>query len=249
MLSHAARFDSPKTSETLISKARLLLGTEIHRPSSVPTAQALLQLSARDLAYGSTSQAWLYSGMAFRLAADLGLFTRTWIDYEETTTVQARRNQISRQLAWSCFLWDKIISLYFGRHPTLQEPPAAICLFEGLSDGDDLWQPYDAEDSRNYPPLQSQKIACFTNFCKLGIIINDVLLNIYGKQRTQDVVEFIRAANQRLQIWRNNSPTGLRIDVTGAPDKRFHCPPQHILTQKSVVLAFPNKVAVDFVRN
>jgi hypothetical protein len=57
----------------LIARARLLLGTEIHRPSSIPTVQALLQLSARDLAYGSISQAWLYSGMAFRMVSDLGL--------------------------------------------------------------------------------------------------------------------------------------------------------------------------------
>lgn len=57
MCAHTARFDSAATSEMLISRARLLLGTEIHRPASIPTAQALLQLSARDLAYGLTSQA------------------------------------------------------------------------------------------------------------------------------------------------------------------------------------------------
>lgn len=237
---HSTRFTDHHLDEELLARTKLYLGHAMHQEPSIPMTQALLQHSAREIGRGNLSQAWLYSGMAFRLAADLGLFTRTWTDYEDTDTVQARRNQISCQLAWSCFLWDKIISLYFGRHPTLQEPPAAACSFEGLSDGDDLWQPYDAEGIRNYPPLQSQKIACFTNFCKLGIIINDVLLNIYGKQRTQDVVEFIRSANQRLQIWRNNSPSGLRIDVSGSPDERFHCPPQHILTQKLVVFASPH---------
>lgn len=122
MLSHAARFDSPKTSETLISKARLLLGTEIHRPSSVPTAQALLQLSARDLAYGSTSQAWLYSGMAFRMVSDLGLHHST-VNVSSLGHLSAEDLEIRRRLFWSCYFWDKAISLYFGRTPVLLELP------------------------------------------------------------------------------------------------------------------------------
>ncbi|KAL4751810.1 hypothetical protein BDW72DRAFT_192670 [Aspergillus terricola var. indicus] len=70
---HAARFHEGPVGEMLICRARLLLGQEIQKPSSIPTVQALLQLSAREIAYGSTSQAWLYSGMAFRMVSDLGL--------------------------------------------------------------------------------------------------------------------------------------------------------------------------------
>lgn len=57
LCAHSARFQEGRIGDILISRARLLLGTEIHKPSSIPTVQALLQLSARDLAYGSISQA------------------------------------------------------------------------------------------------------------------------------------------------------------------------------------------------
>ena len=90
----------------LVNRARLLLGTEIQKPSSIPTAQALLQLSARELAYGSISQAWLYSGMAFRMVSDLGLqhSNSRIFDLGHLT---AEDLEIRRRLFWSCYFWDK----------------------------------------------------------------------------------------------------------------------------------------------
>ena len=123
MCAHAARFDhGSEIGGILVARARLLLGDIIHRPSSLPTLQALLQLSAHDFACGSTSQAWLYSGMAFRMAGDLGV-------YYNSTKVAALRNtsaedlEVRKRLSWSCFCWDKIISLYLGRMPALPELP------------------------------------------------------------------------------------------------------------------------------
>lgn len=103
---HAARFCDIQLAERLISKARILLGNVIHQPASVPTVQALLQLSARDLAYGSISQAWLYSGMAFRMACDLGLHHSTPADLslEGLSVVDM---EVRRRLFWSCYFWDK----------------------------------------------------------------------------------------------------------------------------------------------
>jgi hypothetical protein len=92
----------------LISRARLLLGSEIQKPSSIPTVQALLQLSARELAYGSISQAWLYSGMAFRMVSDLGLHHSGGkiLDLGHLT---AEDLEIRRRLFWSCYFWDKYV--------------------------------------------------------------------------------------------------------------------------------------------
>ena len=122
MCGHAARFDQNKTSDVLISRARLLLGSEIQRPSSIPTAQALLQLSARELAWGSISQAWLYSGMAFRMVSDLGLHYSTG-KIMMFGQLSAEDLEIRRRLFWSCYFWDKAISLYLGRMPALRELP------------------------------------------------------------------------------------------------------------------------------
>jgi hypothetical protein len=107
---HSGRFQVGRAGDALIARARFLLGTEIHKPSSIPTVQALLQLSARDLAYGSISQAWLYSGMAFRMVSDLGLHHSSGkiLDLGYLT---AEDLEIRRRLFWSCYFWDK----YAGR--------------------------------------------------------------------------------------------------------------------------------------
>jgi len=101
-----ARFEDKKLGDMFNARARLLLGTEIHRPSSIPTIQALLQLSARDLAYGSISQAWLYSGMAFRMVSDLGLHhIRGRVS--DLGQLSSEDLEIRTRLFWSCYLWDK----------------------------------------------------------------------------------------------------------------------------------------------
>lgn len=123
LCAHAARFDDSRLSDALISRARLLLGNEIHQASSIPTAQALLQLSARDLAYGSISQAWLYSGMAFRMVSDLGLHHSTG-RIAKVGGLHPQDLEIRRRLFWSCYFWDKAISLYLGRTPVLQDLPS-----------------------------------------------------------------------------------------------------------------------------
>lgn len=100
--SHSARFVDPSLGEILAGKVRILLGEEIHRASSIPTTQALLQLSARELAFGRISQAWLYSGMAFRMATDLGLH-HSGAFGPNTSEDQ----EIKKRVFWGCYFWDK----------------------------------------------------------------------------------------------------------------------------------------------
>lgn len=140
LCAHAARFQEGKIGDALISRARLLLGQQIHQPSSITTAQALLQLSARDLAHGQISQAWLYSGMAFRMVSDLGLHHSSG-KILSLGHLNAEDLEIRRRLFWSCYFWDKYvflstessfprltrhhraISLYLGRLPCLIDLP------------------------------------------------------------------------------------------------------------------------------
>jgi transcription factor-like protein len=106
LCAHAARFHDLKIGEMLTTRVRSMLGAEIQKPSCIPTAQALLQLSAREMAFGSTSQAWLYSGMAFRMVSDLGLHHNSGrilsLGYMTPEDLEVRR-----RLFWSCYFWDK----------------------------------------------------------------------------------------------------------------------------------------------
>ena len=224
---HSTRFTDRHLSEELLARSNLLLGQEIHKGGSVTLAQALLQLSAREIGEGNVSQSWLYSGMASRICIDLGLYSRDWTIPADADSGVVRRNQISYQLAWSCYLWDKAISLYFGRSPSLPEPPMSESNFDTSTDEDIIWRPTGDDQGRQ--GTYSHKISCFRNFCKLGVIINDILLNIYGRLRTATVLEFVQKTQHRLHRWRSESPKALTIYPSSRPQ---HCPPPHILTQK-----------------
>lgn len=109
MCAHTARFsDDNNIGEMLAVRAKLLLAEEIEKPTLIPTVQGLLQLSARELAYGRISQSWLYSGMAFRMTTELGLH-HTASTLSSIGKLGPEDLEIRRRLFWSCYFWDKYV--------------------------------------------------------------------------------------------------------------------------------------------
>ena len=103
--------------------ARTLLFEEIREGRcSIPTVQTLLLLSAQECGAGHRIQAWLYSGIAFRLIEDMGICVDNQ-RYSPTVHFTDEDIEIRSRLFWSCYFWDKIISLYLGRTPVLQDSP------------------------------------------------------------------------------------------------------------------------------
>ena len=81
---------------------RLILENDEHETPRLPTVQALALMSVREAGCGREAKGWLYSGMSFRMACDLGLnvdSSNPSLDEEE---IDARRITF-----WGCFLFDK----------------------------------------------------------------------------------------------------------------------------------------------
>jgi hypothetical protein len=218
----ATRFTDHALKEELHSHVRLHLGQEIFREPSVPTVQALLQLSARDLGNGWLPQAWLYSGMAFRMAMDMGIFTRPRNPRNDPTDIAVRG-----QLAWSCFAWDKAVSLYLGRTPSLPEPPDFDPFVPDEALEEKLWSPHlDAySESVSTLPVRCFGVSCFANFCKLVVVINEILVTVYGKKPDRDPT-LIRQIRGKLEDWWSNTPPHLRVNSSS------QCPAPHVVSQK-----------------
>ena len=92
---------------------------------TIPTIQSLLILSAQECMYGHSTQAWTYSGIAFRLADHLGIL----VDVEQyggEISLTAEDVEIRHRVFWSCYFWDKMVSLYLGRSPTLQHSTVSL---------------------------------------------------------------------------------------------------------------------------
>lgn len=228
---HSTRFTDHDLTERLLAHTRVLLGQVIHRDPSITMVQSLLQLAAREIGNGATSQAWLYSGMAFRVAIDLGLFSGGKADEAGLGVEHARRLHIGRRLAWSCFLWDKTISLYLGRAPTLPIPPdSPLDPVEIASspNNDAIWSPYGLSGSAMvHIAVPARTMICFDSFCKLGTIINDILLRIYGRDKTTQAGAFIKEKRTQLENWYKNLPEDLRVSRYSSSRST-----PHVLTQK-----------------
>lgn len=111
--------------------ARSMLFEDLNRGAcTIPMVQTLLLLSAEECAFGNTRQAWAYSGMAFRVMDHLGVCFDGQ-RYPGSVPLNEEDVEIRRRIFWSSFYWDKMLSLYMGRMPTLHltpaSPPLVMC--------------------------------------------------------------------------------------------------------------------------
>ncbi|KAL5335041.1 fungal-specific transcription factor domain-containing protein [Aspergillus crustosus] len=135
----------------------------------VPTVQTLLLLSAQECSAGHRTQAWLYSGMAFRLIDGMGI-TFTADGGQSGLNLEDEDVEIRQLLFWSCYFWDKMVSLYLGRTPTLQHSglsPDQIMLDDSAEH--DLWSPHGVmyPEGSEYPPTKAHSVTCFRWMCRL----------------------------------------------------------------------------------
>jgi hypothetical protein len=236
--------------EKMTEEARFGLGMDILRNSSIPTIQALLQQSGREAMFGNSSQAWTFAGIAFRMAFDIGLHLPSDKLQVYVKSLTIEDIEIRKRLFWSCYTWDKILSLYLGRMPgfTPVVDDVPLSFLDDYSDNE-LWAPYygetpgaDANHSTNYPPCSGYVVSCFRQLCRLCIILNDLLHNIYsgeaaasreleeedpsGEVKAMNEAPFVRISRD-LRDWLISLPPHLRINPDQMPQL---APPAHIMS-------------------
>jgi len=225
-------------SNRLMTEAKSLLAKETLKQPSIPTIQALLQQSARDIACGRSSSSWLYSGMAFRMAIDLGLHVSPDVLKRHSPTLSKEDVEIRKRLFWSLYSWDKHISLYLGRMPNFLTGSESVSL-EFLDDftEQDPWEPFYGPDPASnelpvYPAVPGHIVSCFTQLCKLCSLISQMLLNLYSSNAVSDTQSSpsARAAafvdiDRKLQQWHDSLPSFLHISPDNIPELS---PPPHI---------------------
>ena len=226
--------------EKLTSDARISLGMQTIEPSSIPTIQALLQQSAREGVFGRSSQAWLYSGMAFRMAFDMGIHLPSDKLQSYVKSLNAEDIEVRKRVFWSCYTWDKMISIYLGRMPNFT-PPTEDVPYDFLDDFTDkeMWTPYYGEVNypsdavKDYPPHRAYIVSTFTQLCKLSIILNDLMSAIYASKPPSEIQQggresiFVQLSKALKDFWLN-MPRHLKIDPQQPLPK--YSPPAHIVS-------------------
>ena len=242
------RFTPAEFMQQTTHEARVSLAMETLNSSSISTIQALLQQSAREIVFGRASQGWMYGGMAFRMAFDMGIHLPSDKLQNFVKSLSNEDIEIRKRLFWSCYTWDKVLSLYLGRMPAFTPSTDDVPL-SFLDDFTDTatWSPYYGEtpDTQaralpHYPPTPGYIVSCFQQLSKLCIIINDLMQNIYSAEaaakRSDEAQPEDTKANQEepfvrvsraLHDWWLELPSHLRVDVDRVPKL---APPIHIMS-------------------
>jgi hypothetical protein len=173
--------------------------------------------------------------MAFRMMRDLGIH----IDSKKMSYLARQFSEeelaLRQQVFWSCFTWDKTMSLCLGRAPIIhdtREIPSKDTLIDGPETDDEPWRPVLGQEQESMAAFTEQKSlgsARFGAYCRLCIIIDGVLDGLYCRphQSKQDhLLAFLENTIQKLEDWSTGLPDGLFISIE---DKVVLCPPIHIL--------------------
>ncbi|KAH2560334.1 hypothetical protein KXV42_005101 [Aspergillus fumigatus] len=193
---------------------RLVLENDEHENAKLCTVQALALLSVREAGCGREGKGWVYSGMSFRMAFDLGLNldsnslgTRKLADEE----LDARRITF-----WGCFLFDKCWSNYLGRQPQLLTSQVCVPKIDILPNEEaELWSPYtDSGPSQdNTQPSRIRTVAL--QLAKLSEISGDLLVYFYDPSPTdkpptkQADLKKLSEIHTRLEAWKKGLPKEL----------------------------------------
>ncbi|PGH02313.1 hypothetical protein GX51_04754 [Blastomyces parvus] len=191
---------------------RLILENDEHERAKICTVQALALMSVREAGCGREGSGWVYSGMSFRMAYDLGLnVDGTGIASSHSLTeedIDARRITF-----WGCFLFDKCWSNYLGRQPQLLGSSISVPKFDVFPDEDaETWSPYTDSGVTREHIQPSRTRAVSLQILRLSEISSDLLSYFYHPKPLerhigkQEELKRLSQLHTRLEAWRKSLP-------------------------------------------
>lgn len=237
VLAQAARYsdrpEASKLSQTFAQRTLDTLAAELDKGSSIPTIQGLLIFSARECACGRTSQGWLYSGMAFRMMRDMGIHIPPRKLSHLGGQFPPAELALRQQVFWSCYTWDKTMSLCLGRAPAMHDiipPPTDDILLDGEEAENEAWRPRFATLSALEVGVtqKARSNSRFVAYCQLCVIIDEVLATLYSKPHSAQnhLQDFLERSIEKLESWARRLSANLYVREDS---RSVSCPPLHIL--------------------
>lgn len=130
--------------------------------------------------------------------------------------------------------------------PALTDVPDNVSFVFHDSLEAESWSPFCADSVAmtrlapgEYPTRKGHYVSCFTNSCRLSVIINDIVISLYSRRGVRNLNGALEQVKTKLAAWRAQSPAHLKYDAEDLPEI---CPPPHIISQNllyhtSVILA------------
>ena len=212
---------------------RILLEDDEHENAKLCNVQALSLMSVREAGCGREGRGWVYSGMSFRMAFDLGLnldITGPAAQEVSDEEVDARRITF-----WGCFLFDKYVlsgrltiimhtltgyrrcwSNYLGRQPQLTAQNTSVPKFEVLPNEEaQLWAPYtDSGANQKYiQPARTRTVALqISSLCEISGSLLAFFYHPAAIEKPiakQPELKKLSEIHTRLEAWKKDLPKEL----------------------------------------
>jgi Fungal specific transcription factor domain len=216
--------DSATTGDHFFKEAkRLLHEDDEFANAKLCTVQALALMSVREAGCARESKGWVYSGMSFRMALDLGLNVDA-PPINEMSRLSDEDIDARRVTFWGCFLFDKCWSNYLGRQPQLQNSNITVQKPEVFPFEDsEMWSPYsDSGIIQAYAqPARTRTIAL--QISKLAEMSGDLLVSFYHPQLLdkplgkQAELKKLSDLHTRLEAWNKELPPELEAKDSQLP--------------------------------
>ncbi|KAI1465756.1 fungal-specific transcription factor domain-containing protein [Daldinia caldariorum] len=195
---------------------RLIVDNDEYEKPRLTTVQALALMSVREAGCGREAKGWVYSGMSFRMAQDLGLNLDIGGIKSDNENLDEQEIDARRVTFWGCFLFDKCWSNYLGRLPQLPKNSYSVPKYDVFPDEDaEPWCPYTDSgfDESVKQPSRTRTIGL--QLSKLCEISSDLLLFFYhpnhiGRSSGKSVeLKKLSELHRRLEDWRKELPKEL----------------------------------------
>ncbi|KAI0155061.1 fungal-specific transcription factor domain-containing protein [Hypoxylon sp. FL1284] len=195
---------------------RLIVDNDEYEKPRLATVQALALMSVREAGCGREAKGWVYSGMSFRMAQDLGLNLDIGGIRSDSDNFDEQEIDARRVTFWGCFLFDKAWSNYLGRLPQLPKNSYSVPKYDVFPDEDaEAWCPYTdgGFDESAKQPSRTRTIGL--QLSKLCEISSDLLLFFYhpthiGRSSGKAAeLKKLSELHRRLEDWRKELPKEL----------------------------------------
>ncbi|KAJ6622771.1 fungal-specific transcription factor domain-containing protein [Mycena sp. CBHHK59/15] len=253
MYALAARYED----DAFLDRAKTLLDAS-YAASRPSTCQALLLMGYREIGIGAMAQAWIYIGMAVRMAQDLGMqrdadgWVRAGVRDGGGTLFCGTEIAERRRIWYACVIMDKYVSTYIGALVSLfsggvsadlcgvKRPPAGdfrarfryVVAERERSGGDGTVGPARrgrrARSPRGACPRPGRVISCFNASANLSGILSQIVQAIYAIRPASSRHGELVVLDGLLEKWHLALPEHLRYDP--AAKHASPTPFPHILT-------------------
>ncbi|TDZ17117.1 Nitrogen assimilation transcription factor nit-4 [Colletotrichum orbiculare MAFF 240422] len=209
--------DSRTKGDHFFAEAKRLIveNDEYERPRLV-TVQALALMSVREAGCGREAKGWVYSGMAFRMAQDIGLNFDDGGMSADKQNLGEHAVDARRMTFWGCFLFDKAWSNYLGRLPQIPKNSYNVPKYDVFPSEDaEMWAPYTDTGFDQTCQQPSRTRAIGLQLSLLCEISSDLLLFFYhpnhiGRSSGKAVeLKKLSELHRRLEDWRKELPQEL----------------------------------------